>query len=427
MHSLGVEHAVLTLLASPTEQRPLTNQSNQPTRVYSHPQFRRQQEPKADPALQQSALSTGLHNASHSTVQARQDSAIDQHRFEASNDAQLSKPNVSYSHQSPKDSQRQPSPRLNSYQPAPAYAPVPAPHQGESHPSQTGAHFPARQHSKSVSSGAPSAASPRSHEHGAERTVPIDITRSGPDTRPNNTGPSSLPDHFYGQSNNNGTRQQRYNVRFAANYTSENMPPSQKPRNDPPTPTTAPAAVAEPEPEQSRSSPVPVTSTEETPAPVANGNTHHTEPLARATTRDSRDRDREPSVERCPGCNEAWRRPIPDMDSDHVPPAENNAEYMRLASNMIERLRNERKKADAAYDEWRWRHSHCYRPTSPHSTGSIEDVYRRADGIVQVERPPNGNASSKRKSEIPHEPRSASKQQRVSSNSPAPPVRQPDP
>lgn len=385
--------------------------------------------PKADPALQQSALSTGVHNASHSTVQARQDSAIDQHRFEAGNDVQLSKSNVSYPHQSPKDSQRQPSPQHNSYQPtptAPVYAPASTPHQGETYSSQAGAHHSARQHSKSMSSGALSTVSQRSHEHGVERTIPIDIARNGADPRHNNTGPSSFPEQCYGHPNSNGTRQQRYNVRFAANYTSENMPPSQKPRNDPPTLTTAPAAVTEPE--QSRSSPAPVTSTEEPPALMTNGSTHHTEPLPRGT-RDSRDRgdrgDREPSVERCPGCNEAWRRPIPDTDSQDLPPAQNNAEYMRLASNMIDRLRDQRKKADAAYDDWRWRHSHCYRPTSPYSTGSVDDVPGRVNGIAQAERTSNGNTTTKRKSEVSHEPRSASKQQRKSSTSPAPPVRQP--
>ena len=382
--------------------------------------------PKSDPALQHSALS-GVHSASHSTAQARQDSAIDHHRFEAANDAQLSNSNVSYPHQSPEDGKRQPSPRLNSYQPAPstsAYAPAPAPHQGETHPNRAGAHPPARQHSRSVSSGASySAASPRSHEHSTERTVPVDI-RNGVDSRPNITGPSSLPEQFFTQQNNFGTRQQRYNVRFAANYTSENMPPSQKSRNEPPTPPIVPAVAAEPE--QPRSSPAPAPTAEEPPAPTIDGSTRHTEPQPR-TTRETRDRsDREPSVERCLGCNEAWRRPIPDMDSDHLSPAENNADYMRLASNMIDRLRDQRRKADAAYDDWKWRHSHCYRPTSPYSTGSVDDATRRLDAGPQTDGSTNGSATNKRKSEVPHEPHSASKQRRVTSTSPAPPVRKPD-
>jgi hypothetical protein len=87
--------------------------------------------------------------------------------------------------------------------------------------------------------------------------------------------------------------------------------------------------------------------------------------------------DREPSIERCVGCNEAWRRPIPDMDQGPLASAENNADYMRLASTMIDRLRDQRKKADAAYEEWKWRHSHCYRPVSPFSTGSNDTPMKR--------------------------------------------------
>lgn len=416
---------VLTLLSSPTEQRPPTESA----RIYHQPVLRRQQVLKADPALQQSSLSSGVHSASNSTVQARQDSAIDQHRFETGNDAQLSKSNVSYSHQSPKEDQRRISPRLSSYQPAsstPAYAPSAAPHQGETLPSQAGAHHPARHHSKSVSSVAPySAASSRPHEHSTERTVPVDI-RNGSDSRPNITGPSSLPEQFFTQQNNFGTRQQRYNVRFAANYTSENMPPSQKPRNEPPTPPTAPAVVAEPE--QPRSSPVPVPTSEEPPTPASNGNTRPIESQPRpATTRELRDRgDREPSVERCMGCNEAWRRPIPDMGPETDRPAENNAEYMRLASNMIDRLRNERKKADAAYDDWKWRHSHCYRPASPYANGSVDDASKPSAATPQADGATNGTATNKRKSEVPHEPHSALKQRRVSSTSPALAARKPD-
>lgn len=400
--------------------------------MYQQPVLRRQNPPKADPAPQQSALSSGVHSASHSTVQARQDSAIDQHRFETGSDAQLSRSNVSYSHQSPKDDTRHLSPTLNPYQPAattPVYAPSALPHQGETHPSQAGAQLPARQHSISLSSSAPySAASQRSHENSTERTVPVD-TRNGSDPRPNITGPSSLPEQFFTQQNNFGTRQQRYNVRFAANYTSENMPPSQKPRNEPPTPPSAPAVTAEPE--QPQSSPVPAPASEEPPTPVSNGSNRTTESQPPRPTRESRDRgDREPSVERCAGCNEAWRRPIPDMDNDRLAPAQDNAEYMRLAGNLIDRLRNERKKADAAYDDWKWRHSHCYRQPSPHSTGSADDAPKAAatpktDGVTNGHTT-STSTSNKRKSEISHEPHSASKQQKRLSTSPAPAVRKPD-
>ncbi|KAF1929877.1 uncharacterized protein M421DRAFT_131458 [Didymella exigua CBS 183.55] len=251
---------------------------------------------------------------------------------------------------------------------------------------------------------------------------------SGSDPRSNITGPSSLPEQFFTQQNNFGTRQQRYNVRFAANYTSENMPPSQKSRNEPPTPPSAPAVVAEPE--QPGSSPVPGPTTEELPTPASHGSTRHVEPLPTRPSREStRERgDREPSVERCAGCNEAWRRPIPDMDSDQIAPAQDNTEYIRLAGNLIDRLRNERKKADAAYDEWKWRHSRCYCQPSPYSIGSVDDSSKPTAASPQADGATNGHSATtnKRKSEVPHEPPSASKQRRLSNPSPAPAVRKPD-
>lgn len=266
-------------------------------------------------------------------------------------------------------------------------------------------------------------ASPRSHDQSTERSIPVDTKNGTADPRPNITGPSSLPEQFFTQQNNFGTRQQRYNVRFAANYTSENMPPSQRPRNEPPTPPSAPATVAEIE--EPRSSPIPTSTTDETITSM-NGNNRQSEPHSRAT-RENRDRsEREPSVERCVGCNQAWRRPIPDMDQGPLAPAENNADYMRLASNMIDRLRDQRKKADAAYEDWKWRHSHCYRPMSPHSTGSTDEPARRQDAVAPVEVSPIGNATNKRKSEVPHEVHSAPKQRRVTSTSPAPPARNSD-
>lgn len=418
-----VSNPILTT-NSPTGQRSpaaaATARESAP-RVYQEPTFRRHRVTKPDPVHQHSALSSELHGASHSTGQVRQDSAIDQYRFETGTEAQSSRSSISYSHQSPKDSQRMPSPTSKSYQPvssASAYALNSVPQQGDTPSAQAALHPQIRKHSKSVSSGAPYlAASPRAHEPSTERTVPVDI-RNGSDARPNITGPSSLPEQFFTQQNNFGTRQQRYNVRFAANYTSENMPTSQKPRNEPPTPPTASATTAEAE--QPTSSPAPTSTTDETPASIPNEGSRPSDSHARAT-RENRDHsDREPSVERCIGCNEAWRRPIPDMDQGPLAPAENNADYMRLASSMIDRLRDQRKKADAAYEEWKWRHSRCYRPMSPHSTGSVDDLVRRSDLVSHADASTNGTANNKRKSEVPHESHITLKQRRVTSTSPAP-------
>lgn len=101
--------------------------------------------------------------------------------------------------------------------------------------------------------------------------------------------------------------------------------------------------------------------------PASNRPTRLIEPRPRPTRKLGDCGYREPSVRRCLGCNEAWRRPIPDLDSMRVNSAENPGEYMKLASNMIDRLRSERKNADAAYDDWKWRHSHCYRDPCLHA------------------------------------------------------------
>lgn len=133
--------------------------------------------------------------------------------------------------------------------------------------------------------------------------------------------------------------------------------------------------------------------------------------------------DREPSVERCVGCNEAWRRPIPDMDQGLLAPAEHNADYMRLASNMIDRLRDQRKRADAAYEEWKFRHSHCYRPASPHS--SIDDAARRADPLTQSviqSGPLPDDTPKKRRPETPHERQIALKRPKTTSSHSAEPL-----
>lgn len=73
--------------------------------------------------------------------------------------------------------------------------------------------------------------------------------------------------------------------------------------------------------------------------------------------------DREPSVERCVGCDEAWKRPYPDLRD--CTQAENGAEFISIAVNLIDRLRDPRTKAE--YEDWQRRHSHCSLPLRPAS------------------------------------------------------------
>lgn len=77
--------------------------------------------------------------------------------------------------------------------------------------------------------------------------------------------------------------------------------------------------------------------------------------------------------------------------------------------NMIAQLQDHRKKADAMYDRWKWKHSHCLQPyyeASPPSPSPIEpqDESHTASGDASSGDTKHTDASSnKRKSEIPHD------------------------
>jgi hypothetical protein len=291
----------------------------------------------------------------------RQDSAVVYHRPDTAKDSQslppLSEPNgayASYAHCSPNDSHRPASPAL-SYSTSSSSAP----------PSST---FFA-------------AASTTSHDH---VTSPAAPAHSQPALDPS---PALLSDH----ANIPNTRQQRYNVRFAANYTSANMPQVQRSRPSPPLPATAVPAEA-PEPPR----PVPVPTQQPAPTPsldrarqaIIGSSLGVDRPLR--TTSEGQDS----SVERCPRCHEAWSPPLPAQSERKQSPATSAYEYAMATEQLYVQRRQDEKDADEAFALWKEKHRHCtQKPANSNSNPPSTKPPNNA--------PLNGN-SHKRKSEVPH-------------------------
>jgi hypothetical protein len=288
----------------------------------------------------------------------RQDSAVAHHRPDTAKDglsfAPPSEPNFFYSHRSPNDTHRPASPAL-SYSTSSSSAP----------PSSTFA---------------PATSTTSSHDH---VTSPPALAHGQPALDPSPALPS---DH----SNVPNTRQQRYNVRFAANYTSENMPSVQRSRPSPPLPaTTAPAEMPEPP------RPVPVPIPTHQPAPTTS--------LDRARQAIIGNIDRPPrngsepqesSVERCPRCHEAWSPPLPAQSESKKSPAKSAFDYAMATDLLYAQQRQHAKDADEAFAQWKERHSHC--PTKPAQANSNPASTQSPNSA-----PSNGH-SNKRKSEVPH-------------------------
>ncbi|KAF2832282.1 hypothetical protein CC86DRAFT_366128 [Ophiobolus disseminans] len=256
-------------------------------------------------------------------------------------------------------------------------------------------------------------ATPRSHEHVARPPAPVP-PRMGQDSPHRRINPALPSDH----PSTSNTRQQRYNVRFAANHTPSNMPSAQKSRSSPPPLTAAPTC----EPTGSVS-------------PSQTGRVVHTvEPAIQAITRSlqpfdeplqSEGRGREPSVERCPGCSDTWDRPLPDLANwDQDSPAENANGFALANMNLINQIQRHGKEADEKYEQWKEKHSHCpgngYRASSTNleNRGFTDGSHIRAlDGHIYAGAQ-NQPSSSKRKSEAAHG--DSSKSQRVTFESALP-------
>lgn len=343
-------------------------------------------QPVQDPALSQSPINS-----------QRQDSAISQQQMEAFKDAQSTTTSsdltFSCSRQSPNHSQQStsPTPRSHPSTPSPRLLAVdPRSTQATSQPPAV----------SSTKSHANSLLTPNYifMEHARPHDqVPGLPTPASVDPGTKVLGPSPLD-----QPNPTTTRQQRYNVRFIANYTSENMPPSQKPRHDPSPAVPAASENGEPEPTAREQTITP--SIEPSPQSAAPNNQP---PEEQPQTQ----RRRDPSVERCPGCNEPWKRPLPNADSyRQSSPAENSNELGRMSMNLIAQLQAHQKKADAMYDRWKWKHSHCVpqddydvSPPSPAITEPQDDSQSTGGESVLRDSKPPQTPSNKRKSEAPHD------------------------
>ncbi|CAA9962270.1 hypothetical protein PTMSG1_05646 [Pyrenophora teres f. maculata] len=222
----------------------------------------------------------------------------------------------------------------------------------------------------------------------------------GPDTGFRNPLPSPTSDNVNGSG-----RHQRYNVRFNTVYTSENMPPNQKPRQDPvPTPPMA----TETNQEQSLPSEQTITpSVEPATSPV------NSAPPS-IDDQNNPDQQNEPKLERCKGCLEPWRRPLPGEEQYRLSsPAQNMGEQIKLTEDLIKRLENHTKFADEAYAAWQRRHRWCL--NSPPSTDGnpppapappAADPRSKSTEESSPTATPALPVSAKRKSEIPHDPSS---------------------
>lgn len=213
-----------------------------------------------------------------------------------------------------------------------------------------------------------------------------------------------LPSPTLDQTNTTG-RHQRYNVRFNTVYTSENMPPSQKPRNDPP-PTAPP--TAEPSEGQKSPSEQTVRPSVEPVTPSAMAPVHSPEEQLPQQQQNA------PQLERCKGCQEPWRRPLPGEDQYRLSsPAQNMGEQLALTQDFIKRLENHAKFADEAYATWRRKHQWCVapQPTSPPATEPPTETRSKVEQDASAAEPlATHTVSAKRKSDIPHE---ASKYRKV--------------
>ncbi|OAL49256.1 hypothetical protein IQ07DRAFT_601063 [Pyrenochaeta sp. DS3sAY3a] len=417
--STAVHHA--SPHVSPTDCRDLAPVSEHSR--YQHP-------PSQFIAPSSSSASTceasqSLQDATRSQVPAnsqRQDSAISQQRFGPSQELQSCAPSTNFSFsssgQGPDGTLVATSPRPNSHPTSPSspQTPIPNSHILETS-SRSTSQSSRRGHTKSSSLGnQPDMEPTKSREHVPAPSKPA-------------TGDASARE----QPANNTSRQ-RFNVRFIANYTSENMPTSQKPRQE-----SSPTISSSTEIPRAESAPA-----EQVASPPTEPSTQPVVPKSQPTEDQShvQQRRRESSVERCQGCNEAWKRPLPDTDSYRQDSqASNQNDLSRLSMNLIAHLQAHQRKADAMYDRWKWKHSHCVPqdhdeydlvPNSPPFAEPQDGLQNTTEDAAS--RPPQipETPSNKRKSDLAHEENSQinSKFRKVAfegSPAAAPPVRPPAP
>ncbi|KAF2854867.1 hypothetical protein T440DRAFT_363465, partial [Plenodomus tracheiphilus IPT5] len=157
-------------------------------------------------------------------------------------------------------------------------------------------------------------------------------------------------------------RQQRFNVRFASSnnyspttFTSGSMAPTQKPRSSPPVMPASPKSPVETVESPKSNSDQPITTSVEQSQITRNDIRNMTEPAHDQ----SRQQRRSPSVERCQGCNEAWKRPLPNFRPTKAGPTITGNDLATSNMSIIEQLRAHGRNAEILHDKWRERHYHC--------------------------------------------------------------------
>ncbi|KAF1838653.1 hypothetical protein BDW02DRAFT_488543 [Decorospora gaudefroyi] len=258
-------------------------------------------------------------------------------------------------------------------------------------PPEAGAHGQKRGHSQVLSSGA--------HIH-TESTRSPDLVAGSPATANTDIGPKITPilPPILDQTNGSN-RHQRYNVRFNTVSTLENMSPTQKPRNDPP--PSAPVTV-EPHEPQTRSQEQTVRPSVEPPTPSAVPGSQPIDDSLQFQLRSN-----VPQLERCRGCKEPWKRPLPGEQQYRLSsPAQNKSDQAALTQDLIESLKNHAKYADDAYAAWQKRHRWCGEaaPSPPATDNPSDSLSQSAEEPACNEPPACTSSTNKRKSEVPHDP-----------------------
>jgi hypothetical protein len=242
-----------------------------------------------------------------------------------------------------------------------------------------------------------SAESARSPEH-------VGAPPANSSTEPAPKNPLSSP---ISDQPNGSNRHQRYNVRFNTVYTSENMPPNQRPRHDPSPVAPVPTETNEPQtPLQEQT--VRPSVEPSIIVPLAQSTQDHPQPQQRDNTG--------PQVERCPGCLEPWSRPLPIKDTYRMSsPAQNMTDQVKMQEDFITRLTNHAKMADEAYDQWRRKHRWCLETVPSPSEAPAKSRSKSVEDPSRTDAPTQTSSLNKRKSDVPHD---ASKYRKVTFDTP---------
>lgn len=178
-------------------------------------------------------------------------------------------------------------------------------------------------------------------------------------------------------SNTGNTRQQRYNVRFAANYTSANMPPVQRSRQSPP----LPAATS---PQETNGPPTPP-DRPQSPSDLKIqewlvGSKKKPDMNAQPISNPS-----DSAGEKCQWCHMMWKRQPLDESSTWAQQetARSIQDFAKATDKHISGLRQHARDNEVEYEKWK----------THHSTGEC---------VKHKPLPETNGYSNKRKSEVPH-------------------------